>query len=125
MKIKSILKSNTKTLKVNDDIDKALKIMDELNLNGMPVVDESNALVGMVVKADIYRFMITPGHYENCPVDWVMSKSVILAQANEDVEVVAKRLRKNDIISMPVVEDDKLLGIVTIEDLLDYYMNQE
>lgn len=125
MKIKSILKSDTKTLKVNDDIDKALKIMDELNLNGMPVVDESNALVGMVVKADIYRFMITPGHYENCPVDWVMSKSVILAQANEDIEVVAKRLRKNDIISMPVVEDDKLVGIVTIEDLLDYYMNLE
>ncbi|WP_160679572.1 CBS domain-containing protein [Clostridium sp. C8-1-8] len=125
MKIKSILKCNTKTLKVNDDIDKALKIMDELNLNGMPVVDESNALVGMVVKADIYRFMITPGHYENCPVDWVMSKSIILAQANEDVEVVAKRLRKNDIISMPVVEDDKVVGIVTIEDLLDYYMNLE
>ncbi|QAA34246.1 CBS domain-containing protein [Clostridium manihotivorum] len=125
MKIKSILKSNTKALIVNDDIDKALKIMDELNLNGMPVVDENNTLVGMVVKADIYRFMITPGHYENCPVDWVMSNSVILAQANEDVEVVAKRLRKNDIISMPVVENDKLLGIVTIEDLLDYYMDLE
>lgn len=125
MNISSIIKSKNHIAKVNDTIDKVLELMDKDHINGMPVVDDYNNLVGMVVKADIYRFMMTPGHYDSCPVEWVMSKSVILAQSDEDVFTVAKRLRKNDIISMPVIENDKVIGIVSIEDLLEYFLNRE
>ena len=125
MKINSIIKQNFHTINVNDPIDKALDMMDKFDINGMPVVNDKNALVGMVVKADIYRFMIHPGHYVSCPVEWVMSKSVILAQADEDLLVVAKRLRQNDIIAMPVVKDEKIVGMISIEDLLEYFLNIE
>jgi len=67
--------------------------------------------------------MVQPGHYVSCPVEWVMSKSVILAQFDEDLLTVAKRLRQNDIIAMPIVEDEKIVGIISIEDLLDYFIN--
>jgi CBS domain-containing protein len=123
MKINSIIKKNFYTININDPIDKALDLMDKFSINGMPVVDDKDALVGMVVKADIYRFMIHPGHYVSCPVEWVMSKSVILAQSDEDLLIVAKRLRKNDIIAMPVVENDKIIGMISIEDLLDYFLD--
>ncbi len=123
MKINSIVKQNFHSINVNDTIDKALDLMDKLNINGMPVVNDKDNLVGMVVKADIYRFMIHPGHYVSCPIEWVMTKSVILAQADEDFLTVAKRLRKNDIIAMPVVENEKIIGMISIEDLLDYFIN--
>lgn len=123
MKINSILKQDFHTIHENDSIDKALDFMNESNINGMPVVDVDNNLVGMIVKADIYRFMVHPGHYVSCPVEWVMSKSVIVAQSNEDLFTIARRLRKNDIISMPVVENEKIIGIISIEDLLDYFLN--
>ena len=123
MKINSIIKQNFHTINMNDPIDKALAAMDKFDINGMPVVNDNEALVGMVVKADIYRFMIHPGHYVSCPVEWVMSKEVILAQSDEDLLVVANRLRKNDIIAMPVVENDKIIGVISIEDLLDYFIN--
>jgi len=125
MKINSIVKQNFHAIYVNDSIDKALELMDEFNINGMPVVNDKDALVGMVVKADIYRFMIHPGHYVSCPVEWVMSKSVIQAQSNEDLSTVAKRLIKNHIIAMPVVENEKIVGMISIEDLLDYFVNIE
>jgi CBS domain-containing protein len=125
MKINSIIKQNFHTIGVNDSIDKALGLMDKLGINGMPVVDDKGVLVGMVVKADIYRFMIHPGHYVSCPVEWVMSKSVILAQSDEDLLTVAKRLRQNDIISMPVVENEKIIGIISIEDLIDFFLNTD
>ena len=125
MKISSIIKRDFYTISVNDPIDKALELMDKRNINGMPVVDDNGALVGMVVKADIYRFMIHPGHYVSCPVEWVMSKSVILAQSNEDIITVANRLRHNDIITMPVVENEKIVGIINLEDLLDYFLNED
>jgi len=123
MKINSIIKQSFHTINVNDPIDKALDMMDKFDINGMPVVNDKDALVGMIVKADIYRFMIHPGHYVSCPVEWVMSKEVILAQSDEDLLVVANRLRKNDIISMPVVENDTIVGVISIEDLLDYFIN--
>ena len=125
MKISSIIKRDFYTISVNDPIDKALELMDKRNINGMPVVDDNGALVGMVVKADIYRFMIHPGHYVSCPVEWVMSKSVILAQYDEDIITVANRLRHNDIITMPVVENEKIVGIINLEDLLDYFLNED
>lgn len=123
MKISSIIKPNFHTINVNDTIDKALDFMDKLNINGMPVVDDKEILVGMIVKADIYRFMIHPGHYVSCPVEWVMSKSVISAQSDEDLLTVAKRLRENDIITMPVIEDEKIVGVINIDDLLDYFID--
>ncbi|MBW6408871.1 CBS domain-containing protein [Clostridium weizhouense] len=122
MIINEIIKPNFHTVNINDPIDNVLTLMGNLNINGMPVVDDNSKLVGMVVKADIYRFMMQPGHYSSCPVEWVMSKSVITAQANEDLITVANRLRKNEIIAMPVLQDEKLVGIITIENLLDYFL---
>ena len=124
MKIANIIKVAPHTINVNDSIDKALALINSLKLNGIPVVNDNNKLVGMLVKADIYRFMIAPGHYDSCPVEWVMSKSVIIAQSDEDLLIVAKRLRENDILAMPIVDKDEVIGIISIEDLLDYFISQ-
>ena len=124
MNISTIIKDVAHTINVNDTIDNTLGFMDSFKQNGMPVVNDNNKLVGMVVKADIYRFMIQPGHYDSCPVEWVMSKSVIVAHSDEDLITVAKRLRENNIIAMPVVDNDEVMGIISIEDLLDYFITQ-
>jgi predicted transcriptional regulator len=124
MRVDSIINKNFHIINVNDTIDKALELMHDLNINGMPVVDDTETLVGMIVKADIYRFMIHPGHYVSCPVEWVMSKSVILSQSDEDIITVAKRLRKNDIVAMPVINNDKIVGVITIDDILDYFLGK-
>ena len=123
MNISTIIKDIAHTINVNDTIDNALSFMDSFKQNGMPVVNDDNKLVGMVVKADIYRFMIQPGHYNSCPVEWVMSKSVIIAHSDEDLITVAKRLRENNIIAMPVVDHDEVMGIISIEDLIEYFIN--
>lgn len=125
MNIKSIIKEENYLVKENDTIDHVLKLMNKVEVNGMPVVNEAYNLVGMVVKADIYRFMMTPGHYDTCPVEWVMAKSVITAEADEEILTVARRIRENDIISMPVVENNKVIGLISIEDLLDYFIGKE
>lgn len=120
------MKSPVISLKPNETVEKALDIMNKEGVNGTPVVDEDNKLVGMVVKADIYRFLIDPGHYKSCPVEWVMTKNVIKARANDDILQVAKRLRKHNIIAMPVVKEDEntVIGIISLEDILDYYIKR-
>ncbi|MEW9125030.1 MAG: CBS domain-containing protein [Thermotaleaceae bacterium] len=122
MKLKEILNTEVFVVKKDDTIKQAMNKMVEKEINGMPVIDEEQNLVGMVVKADIYRFLIEPGHYDSCPVDWVMSKGTITANPNEDILDVAKRLKENHIIAMPVLEEGKVVGIVSIEDLLSYFI---
>lgn len=109
-------------LKDDEPIEKALQLMSEKKINGAPVVDGQHNLVGMVVKADIYRFLMDPGHYNSCPLNWVMSKEIITANPNEDVITVANRLRSNNIIALPVVEGSKVLGVISIENIMDYFI---
>lgn len=122
MKVKEIMKSPVISVKPSDTVGRVLEIMKNENINGTPIVDEGKHLIGMIVKADIYRFLIDPGHYKSCPVEWVMTKNVIKADANEDLIEVAKRLRDNDIIALPVLEDGVVIGIVSIEDFVDYFI---
>lgn len=122
MLVKDIMKSATLTLKATDTIEDALKIMTEHKVNGLPVVNDENILVGMVVKADIYRFMIQPGHFEVSPVDWVMAKRVITSFPDESIQEVAKKILRHHIVAMPVVEEGKVVGLINIEELLQYYV---
>lgn len=122
--VEQIMHSDIVRLKPQDDLKKALETINANGLNGAPVVDDDDKLVGMIVKADIYRFLMEEGHYETCPVDWVMTKQVITASKNEEIGKVAARLRKNDIIAIPIVDDGVLEGIVSIEDIVDYIIKK-
>lgn len=123
MKIKDIMNKSTIFFNEEDLIVNALKKMDEENINGAPIVNKDNEVVGMIVKADIYRFLTREGHTEEYPLNLVMSKNVISANPKEDIKTVALRLRQNDIIALPVTENNKLIGFISIEDILDYLIS--
>jgi CBS domain-containing protein len=120
MQIGDVMIKEIYMVREKDTIEDALKIMTEKKVNGLPVVNENNLLVGMVVKADIYRFMIQPGHIDSCPVEWVMSKDVVAVHPEESVKDAAEKILSNHIVAMPVVEDGKVVGVISIEDLLRY-----
>ncbi len=122
MIISQLMRRNFITIQEDETIETALEKMSTMKVNGAPVVSREGKLVGMVVKADIYRFLITPGHIDKCPVEWVMSKNVITAAAEDDVLSVATSLRKNKIIAMPVMDGEIVKGVISIEDILDFFI---
>ncbi len=124
MRIGAVMEKEFVTVRETDPIENVLKIMTEKKANGLPVVNEHNLLIGMVVKADIFRFMIQPGHIESCPVDWVMAKDVVSVHPDESVREAADKLLSNHIVAMPVVENSKVVGVVSVEDLLRYYSHR-
>ncbi|WP_368487439.1 CBS domain-containing protein [Clostridium sp. BJN0013] len=123
--VQEIMKSDIVKLKKEDSLCKALDIMDTHNVNGAPIVDEDGQLIGMIVKADIYRFLMEEGHYDTCPVDWAMTKDVVVARSEEDIMTVAKRIRKNNIVAIPIIDDKNVVkGIVSIGDIMDYVIEK-
>ncbi len=56
----------------------------------------------------------------------IMNATVISVNAKEDVEVVAKKLSDYDFLAIPVVDNDnKLLGIVTVDDVVDVVIEED
>lgn len=123
MEVVNIMSSNVININYMDTIKTALSIMTSNKINGAPVVDGHNKLLGIIVKADIYRFLRDEGHYDTYPVENMMNRKVVTCSENDDVLEVAKKIRRNDVIALPVVDDNfKVKGIVSIEDLLDYFI---
>lgn len=124
MKVKEIMIKEVVTVKATDSVKDTLEKMKQHGINGTPVVDDDNCLIGMLVKADIFRFLIDPGHIGESPVDWVMSKELVSCHEDDEIIEVAKGIRKNKITSVPVEKDGKLVGIVSFEDIIDHFLQK-
>ncbi len=117
------IKTNFIKLYPTTTVKEALDLLTENRTNGAPVVDENGRLVGIIVKADLFRFLMDKGHYDTCPIEWVMTKKVITANSDEDTINIAKRLRNNNIIAIPVIDENEVvIGMVTLENILDNFI---
>jgi IMP dehydrogenase len=106
--------SNPVTIRKGATVGKALAIMAEYKIGGIPVVDEGGYLVGIVTNRDL-RFQRDP----NKQIDDVMTKeNLITTSRSTDLESAADILQQYKIEKLPVVDNDnKLVGLLTYKDI--------
>ncbi|MBW1812049.1 MAG: CBS domain-containing protein [Deltaproteobacteria bacterium] len=97
--------------------DVALMLRDK-GCTGFPVV-EGEKIAGIISRRDFGR-VSKPAHLE-APVRTYMSRSVVNIGPGCSVGKAARLLVKNDIGRLPVVENGKLVGIITRSDAIRYY----
>lgn len=102
------------TIKRGSTVAEALAIMEEYHIGGIPVVDDSRKLVGIVTNRDL-RFETD----HTRPVDEVMtSENLVTTSQSTDLEEAARILQQHKIEKLPVVDaDGRLLGLVTYKDI--------
>lgn len=122
--LNGMINQNFIKLEPNRSVKEALDEMIKRKKSVAVVVDSENNLKGIIVKADIYRFLGQPGHYESLPVEIAMTKAVITANIQEDIKSIAKKLRENDISAVPVLDNGKVIGIVGLEEIVDYFIEK-
>lgn len=86
----------------------------EAEVSGIPVVDASDNLVGIVTEADLLR---RPDEARLTAAD-VMTAEVLTATPDEDVRVAAGRMLQAGVKRLPVVEGRRLVGILCRRDLV-------
>ena len=112
---------------------KARDLLREHNIKQVPVVDRQGRLVGILTDRDIRSAWASPATtlsiYEltyvlqKLTVESVMVKNVITATPDASIERAAKIMHDHRIGSLPVVEGDKVVGIITSTDLMEVLLD--
>lgn len=95
-------------------VSKALKIMEEYHISGVPITDNNGKLLGIITNRDI-RF---EKNYD-LPIREVMTKApLVTAPIGTTLEQAIKYLKSNKIEKLPVVDESyHLKGLITIKDI--------
>jgi CIC family chloride channel protein len=121
LKVKDAMMESVITVKPEDMITKAAKIMAENRIKGLPVVKDNN-LVGIITLIDILR--IPDAAREKTTVEQVMSKKLIVAYPDESLYEAFEKMVGHEIGRLPVVDRSnpkKLIGIITRGDIGSRY----
>jgi len=115
MNIRDVMTSNPRTVSPSDTIQNAARIMRDEDTGAVPVV-ENGRPVGMVTDRDIVVRAVADGEL-NRPVRDVVSGDVVTARPDMSTKEAAQLMSEYQVRRLPVVENDCLVGIVSIGDL--------
>ena len=116
MKIRDVMTPNPRTVSPNDTIQAAARVMQEQDTGAVPVVDNGRVLA-MVTDRDIVVRVVAEGGSLSGPVGPIATKSVICVAPDMSTSEASELMSEHQIRRLPVVENDRLVGIVSIGDL--------
>jgi CBS domain-containing protein len=120
MKARELMTENPECVTEGDSIERAAQLMRELNVGMIPVVDyaSSRRLRGVITDRDIAMRHVADGHHGDCRVGDEMTRDDILTVSpDDDDRTVMTRMRENQGRRVPVVENDRIVGIIAQADL--------
>lgn len=131
--VKDIMTTNVITLSSSDKLENAEKLFKKNNIRHIPIVDNGE-IVGMLSYSDLLRlsfadltneeFEIDAFIYEMFTIKQIMAKNLTMVTPNTTIKKVAQMLVEKEFHALPIVKDEKLLGIVTSTDLSRYLVAQ-
>lgn len=117
MKVRDVMTKSITSIPPEATIKDAAQIMQQQNVGSVPVVD-ANGLVGIVTDRDIVVRNIASGQDPmSTPVKNVMTSQVTTVTPEEDVQKITQIMSSRQIRRIPVVEDQQLVGMVSLGDV--------
>ena len=127
--VRDLMAQNPATLGRNETLDLAESIMNLGRIRNMPVVDDGK-IVGIVSQRDLFRSALitalgfgrktTSALIKTITIKEVMTEHVITISPEATVKEAARVMIEKKIGCLPVVENQKLIGILTETDILRY-----
>ena len=143
LKVKDIMTTELITVSPETEIVQATKLLLENRINGVPVLDETGKLVGILCQSDLIaqqRKLPIPSFFtlldglipliskkqiekqvqkiSAVTVAQAMTPNPVTVQPDTDIEEVAALMVDHNFHTIPVVDENKLVGIVGKEDML-------
>ncbi|WLR53611.1 CBS domain-containing protein [Mesobacillus subterraneus] len=123
-KIRDIMTSDVETCTLLDNVFEVAVKMKEWNVGSIPIVDNGK-LVGMITDRDIVIRGIAEKHPPSSKVETVMSGHLVTATPGMSTKDATRLMAEHQIRRLPIVEGDKLVGIVALGDFAVNEMTDE
>lgn len=126
MKVNEIMTKNVASVNSNSSVEEISKIMKDLNVGSVPVID-GNRLVGIVTDRDIVvRDIAMKKANQNVKASDVMTSGISTVTPETDVDEAAQIMAKNQLRRLPVVNNNKeIVGIIALGDIATSRKSEE
>ncbi len=117
MQIKDAMAKEPLSVRTDATIQEAAAGMRDAGVGALPVVDKSDELAGIVTDRDIAVRAVAEGLEAETPVERVMTKQLIVVEPSDELEDALSLMRERQVRRLPVLEGDRLVGIVAQADI--------
>lgn len=118
MKVSDIMSDRVVTIDEREPVIAAARLLKRMNLGALPVTDRGSKLVGMLTDRDIVlRCVALGGDARTMTAGDVMTRGVVTATPDVKVDDAAKRMGRGQVRRLPVVENGKLVGMLSLADM--------
>lgn len=109
------------TLAASATLEEAARELNEKKVGALVVIDAEGAIIGVFSERDLVREVARRGAGAlNDEVGAAMSREVITAHAEETIDDCLARMTDRRVRHLPIVEEVRLIGIVSIGDLVKH-----
>ena len=115
--VKEIMTTEPVCVKETANLKDVINTFIEKNVGGMPVVDKDHKLVSMITERDVLKHL-KEDIDKTEKIDKYMTKNPIIATGGERLKDVARTMLRNGFRRLPVISEDKLVGMITSTDFI-------
>ena len=121
MKVKDCMCGEVCCVKPDATVCEVAKLMEKNHIGCVPVCDKNNCIIGVVTDRDIIlRSIACDKDVKSTNVSEIMTCNVCTCNENDNISEAEKKMSENQIRRIPVVDNNKVIGILTIGDLAHY-----
>ncbi len=117
MPVSSVMTRDVKTASETSTVRSVAELMDKHGIGSIVIVKEKGVPAGIITERDIVRLVGRANMSFAVQVKEVMKKPVITADAMTSIKDALQTMQAKDIRRLPVVENGKMVGIVTDKDI--------
>ncbi len=118
MKICDIMTDKVVSIGQNEPVSAAARLLKRCNIGALPVCDDKTRLRGIVTDRDIVtRCVAADADPNDTKVGEIMSRGIVTAGPTDDVSHAVKLMGEDQVRRLPVVDDGRLVGVVTLCDM--------
>ncbi len=115
--VRDTMTRDPRSIAPGDPIVKAARLMRDEEVGSLPVIEQGR-LVGMLTDRDIAVRVIAEGKSsESTTVAEVFSRDPVVAEPDQDLDEALRLMARHQVRRLPVVEDDRLVGILAQADV--------
>ncbi len=119
LRARDIMNPDVITVKKDTPIFEAVKLLVENNISGLPVVEDDMTLTGILSEKDVVELFYDSEQAANKTVEDYMTYPAVYFEDNNALLNICDFLAKNIFRRIPVTSNGKLVGIISIQDILN------